>query len=116
MPSVANTAELIEPALLPAGEVRIAHTAIDVQGASDNPGNGQKQVLEVLRANNKLRLPEGEPDAPTNTRDRTALKKGTITTGSLRAEFRRDPALPILIGKDIFLKAIRRGIELGEYV
>jgi hypothetical protein len=34
----------------------------------------------------------------------------------MRAEFRRDPALPILVGDDLFVKAIRRGIELGEYV
>jgi len=116
MADVANTAELIEPALLPAGEVRIAHTAIDLQSASDESGNGQKQLIEFLPANNKLRLPEDEPDAPTYIRDRTPLKKGTLTTGSLRAEFRGDPALPILIGNDIFLKAIRRGIELGVYV
>jgi hypothetical protein len=96
--------------------VDLAHTAIDVQTASDKPGNGQKQVVEVLRANNKLRLPEDEPDSPTYIRDRTLLKKGTITTASLRAEFRRDPALPILVGDDVFVKAIRRGIELGEYV
>ena len=94
----------------------LAHTAIDVQGASEKPGLGQKQVIEVLRANNKLRLPEDEPDSPTYIRDRTPLKKGTITTAALRAEFRRDPALPILVGDDCFVKGIRRGIELGEYV
>lgn len=97
-------------------DVDLAHTAIDVQTASDKPGNGQKQVVEVLRANNKLRLPEDEPDSPTYIRDRTPLKKGTITTATLRAEFRRDPALPILVGDDLFVKAVRRGIELGEYV
>jgi len=73
----------------------LAPTAIDVQGASEKPGQGQKQVIEILLANNKLRLPEDEPDAPTYIRDRTPLKKGTITTAALRAEFRRDPALPI---------------------
>ena len=94
----------------------LAHSAIDVQTASDKPGQGQKQVIEVLRANNKLRLPEDEPDSPTYIRDRTPLKKGTITVAALRAEFRRDPALPILVGDDCFVKGIRRGIELGEYV
>ncbi|WP_295440516.1 DUF499 domain-containing protein [uncultured Thiodictyon sp.] len=95
----------------------LAHSAIDVQGASEKPGVGQKQVIEILRANNKLRLPEDEPDSPTYIRDRTPLKKGTITTAAaLRAEFRRDPALPILVGDDCFVKGIRRGIELGEYV
>lgn len=97
-------------------EVDLAHTAIEVQTASEKPGNGQKPVVEVLRANHKLRLPEDESDSPTYIRDRTPLKKGTITTASLCAEFRRDPALPILVGDDPFVKAIRRGIELGEYV
>jgi hypothetical protein len=97
-------------------DLDLAHSAIDVQTASDKPGQGQKQVVEVLRANNKLRLPEDEPDSPTYIRDRTPLKKGTITTGALRAEFRRDPALPILVGDDCFVKGIRRGIEQGEYV
>jgi hypothetical protein len=94
----------------------LAHSAIEVQAASDKPGQGQKQVVEVLRANNKLRLPEDEPDSPTYIRDRTPLKKGSITTAALRAEFRRDPALPILVANDCFVKGIRRGIELGEYV
>ena len=49
-------------------------------------------------------------------RDRTPLKKGEITTLALRDEFRRDPALPILIGDDIFVRGVRRGIEQGEYV
>ena len=49
-------------------------------------------------------------------RDRTPLKKGQITTRMLRDEFRRDPALPILIGDDIFIRGIRRGVERGEYV
>lgn len=94
----------------------LAHSAIEVQAASDKPGQGQKQVIQVLRANNKLRLPEDEPDSPTYIRDRTPLKKGSITTAALRAEFRRDPTLPILVGNDCFVKGIRRGIELGEYI
>lgn len=97
-------------------EVDLAHTAIDAQSASEKPGDGQKQVVRALRDNNKLRLPEDEPDSPTYIRDRTPLKKGTMTTAALRAEFRRDPALPILVGDDVFVKGVRRGIELGEYV
>jgi hypothetical protein len=97
-------------------DLDLAHSAIDVQSASDKPGQGQKQVVEVLRANNKLRLPEDEPDSPTYIRDRTPLKKGTVTTAALRAEFRRDPGLPILVGDDCFVKGIRRGIEGGEFV
>ena len=34
----------------------------------------------------------------------------------MRDEFRRDPALPILVENDTFIKAIHRGVEQGEYV
>jgi hypothetical protein len=39
-----------------------------------------------------------------------------MTTAALRDEFRRDPNLPMLIGDDIFIKGIRKGIKQGEYV
>ena len=99
-----------------AGDVDLAHSAIDVHSTSDQPGAGQRQIERSLRDLGKLRLPEDEPDSPAYVRDRTPLKKGEITTLALREEFRRDPALPILIGDDIFIRGVRRGIEQGEYV
>ena len=99
-----------------ASDVELAHSAIDVHSASDQPGAGQRQIVRALRDLNKLRLSEDEPDSPAYVRDRTPLKKGQITTLALRDEFRRDPALPILIGDDIFIRGVRRGIEQGEYV
>ena len=99
-----------------AGDVDLAHTAIDVHSASDRPGAGQRQIARALRDLKKLRLSEDEPDSPTYVRDRTPLRKGQMTTLALRDEFRRDPALPMLMGKDIFIRGIRRGIENGDYV
>ena len=99
-----------------ASGVDLAHSAIDMHSASDQPGAGQRQIERALRDLRKLRLPEDEPDSPAYVRDRTPLKKGEITTMALRDEFRRDPALPILIGDDIFVRGLRRGIEQGEYV
>ena len=101
---------------LGASDADLAHTAIDIQSASEQPGAGQQQVVRVLRDLRKLRLPEDEPDSPTYVRDRTPLKRGEITTLSLRNEFRRDPALPILIGDNLFIRGVRRGIEQGAYV
>ena len=99
-----------------ASEVDLAHSAIDIQSTSDQPGAGQHQIVRALRDLNKLRLSEDEPDSPAYVRDRTPLKKGQIATLALRDEFRRDPALPILIGDDLFIRGLRRGIEQGEYV
>ena len=99
-----------------ASDVDLAHSAIDVHSTSDQPGVGQLQIVRALRELNKLRMSEDEPDSPAYVRDRTPLKKGQITTLGLRDEFRRDPALPILIGDDIFIRGVRRGIEQGEYV
>ncbi len=98
------------------GTVDLAHTAMELPSVSDTPGSGQQQIVRALRELNKLRLAEDEPDSPAYVRDRTPLKKGQITTLALRDEFRRDPGLPILIGDDIFLRGIRRGVEQGDYI
>lgn len=97
-------------------EVDLAHTVVDVQTASNRPGDGQKQVVTQLQNINKLRLSSDQPDSPTYVRDRTPLKKGQITTAKLRSEFREDPTLPMLVGDDIFVRGIRVGIEQGEYI
>ena len=99
-----------------ASGVDLAHSALDMQSTSDQPGAGQQQVVRALRDLRKLRAAEDEPDSPAYVRDRTPLKKGQITTLALRDEFRRDPALPILIGDDVFVRGVRRGIEQGDYV
>ena len=99
-----------------ASRVDLAHTAIDIHSTSDQPGAGQQQIVRALRDLNKLRLSEDEPDSPAYVRDRTPLKKGQITTLALRDEFRLDPALPILIGDNVFIRGVRRGVEQSEYV
>ena len=97
-------------------DVNLAHSALDIHSTSDQPGAGQRHIARVLTDLNKLRYPEDEPDSPAYVRDRTPLKKGEITTLALRNEFRRDPGLPILIGDDVFVRGVRRGVEQGEYV
>ena len=97
-------------------EVDLAHTALDVHATGNHPGEGQRALTLALQDLNKLRLPGDEPDSPTYIRDRTPLRKGQITVAALRDEFRRDPALPILIEDDTFRKAIYRGVEQGEYI
>ncbi len=99
-----------------ASDVDLAHTAIETHSASDRPGEGQRQIVRALRDLGKLRLSEDEPDSPAYVRDRTPLRKGQISALSLREEFRRDPALPMLVGDDIFVRGVRRGVEQGEYV
>lgn len=98
------------------GSIALAHAVIDIQNASEKPGAGQVQVVRQLRSQNKLRADGDEPDSPSYIRDRTPLKKGQMTAKALRDEFRRDPALPILLSDDIFVKAIRKGIEDGIYI
>ena len=64
--------------------VDLAHSAIDMHSASDQPGAGQQQIARALRDLGKLRLSEDEPDSPAYVRDRTPLKKGQMTTLALR--------------------------------
>jgi hypothetical protein len=94
----------------------LAHTAIDLPATSAQPGAGQQQVVRALRDLGKLRLAEDDPDSPTYVRDRTPLRNGQMTTLALREEFRRNPALPIMSGDDIFIRGVRRGVEQGDYV
>ncbi|HUY37642.1 MAG TPA: hypothetical protein VMV13_02370, partial [Candidatus Binataceae bacterium] len=70
----------------------------------------------TLREQKKLRTRDDEPDAPAYIRDRTPLRKGQMTTLALRNEFRKDPALPILLGDEVFIHAIRKGVEDSVYV
>lgn len=94
----------------------LAHTVVDIQTASDRPGDGQKQVVTQLQNVNKLRMASDQPDSPVYVRDRTPLKKGQITTAVLRGEFRQDASLPILVGDEVFIKGIRQGIDQGDYI
>lgn len=96
--------------------VDLAHAAIEVHTTSQTPGDGQKHVVQVLRESKKLRLGEDDPDSPSYVRDRTPLRKGMITTLELRREFYRDPALPMLVGDEVFKRGIRQGIESGDYI
>ena len=96
--------------------VDLAHSALDMHSVSQKPGAGQEEIVRALRDQGKLRLSEDEPDSPAYIRDRTALKRGELTTYALRDEFRRDPALPILIGDDIFRRGVLRGVDSGEYI
>ena len=96
--------------------VSLAHTAIDIHSASDQPGAGQRHIVRALRELRKLRLADDEPDAPVYVRDRTPLKQGQMTTLALRDEFRRNPALPMLIGNDTFIRGIREGVKRGDCV
>ena len=96
--------------------VTLAHTAIDIHSAADQLGVGQRHIERALRELQKLRLPEDALDTPVYVRDRTPLRKGQMTTLALRDEFRRDPARPMLIGEDTFIRGIRTGVERGDYV
>ena len=85
------------------------------RSTSANPDIGQRQIVRVLRDMNELRLKDDEPDSPVFIRERTSLKKGRIGTAQLRDEYRRNPALPMLVGDDVFHKGIRNGIEQREF-
>ncbi|NDY57379.1 DUF499 domain-containing protein [Desulfovibrio sulfodismutans] len=97
-------------------DIDLAYTVIDVQNAGANPGDGQRQVSRVLHDMKKLRLAEDQPDSASYMRDRTSLRSGRISTAKFRDEFRRNPTLPMLVGDDVFIRGIRQGVELGEYV
>ena len=101
---------------LDGASVDLAHTAFDLPSVSERPGNGQQEIVKALMDNQKLLPPNSDPPAPNYVRDQTPLKKGQISTAELRAEFRKDPRFPIMLGDDSFIKMVRLGIEQGIYV
>jgi len=98
------------------GGSSLGHAAMDFQRASEQPGSGQRAVQARLQDQRKVKVEGDLPDAPSFIRDRTPLKKGQISTAALREEYRRDPALPILLSEGIFTRSIQKGIEDGIFV
>ncbi|OQB37303.1 MAG: hypothetical protein BWY09_01641 [Candidatus Hydrogenedentes bacterium ADurb.Bin179] len=99
------------------GEARLGHTTIELQNASDSPGNGQQHIKRALRDQKKLLASGDEPDAPSYVRDQTPLKtKGQITTLELRNEFRRAPNLSILLDDDPLIRCIQLGIAHDVFI
>lgn len=99
------------------GGITLGLATIDQHSASERPGSGQVQIVRQLSSIGKLKSPEDQPDQPAFIRDRTQLKRtGQMTAADLRAEFRRDPALPIHIGDSPFQKLVIKGITDGVFV
>lgn len=99
------------------GSVTLDLATIDQASASERPGSGQVQIVRQLASIGKLKAAEDQPDQPSYIRDRTPLKRnGQMTAADLRAEFRRDPALPMHVGDDPFKKLVIKGINDGIYV
>ena len=99
------------------GTVSLDLATIDQHSASERPGSGQTQIVRQLSEIGKLRASDDQPDQPAYIRDRTPLKRtGQMTAADLRAEFRRDPSLPMHVGDDPFKKLVIKGINDGIFV
>jgi hypothetical protein len=99
------------------GSVPLAHTVIELSNASDQPGDGQRHIVRLLRDQQKLLADTDQPNAAGYVRDQTPLKvKGNISTLELRNEFRRAPKLSILLGDEPLIACIREGIDQGVFI
>jgi len=110
---------LFYPSNVPIGSsgAKLGHTTIELQNASDSPGNGQLHIKRALRAQKKLLSGSDQPDAPAYVRDQTPLKtKGQINTQELRNEFRKAPNLSILLDDDPLLACIQLGIDQQVFI
>lgn len=96
--------------------VDLGHVAFDVAAASEKPGAGQSRVLAALGDHQKLVRPGDPPLAGAYIRDKTPLKLRPLSSEELRNEFRKDPALPILLTEGSFIELLRKGINEGLYV
>ncbi|MBL8783338.1 MAG: DUF499 domain-containing protein [Deltaproteobacteria bacterium] len=96
--------------------VELGHVAFDVASASEKPGAGQARVLAALSDHQKLVRPGDPPLAAAYIRDKTPLRLRPLSSEDLRNEFRKDPALPILLNDSSFIELLRKGISEGLYV
>ncbi|MFY9340948.1 MAG: DUF499 domain-containing protein [Planctomycetota bacterium] len=99
------------------GDVKLAHTSVEIPSASDTPGNGQVFVKRALREQKKLLVHGDTPDAPTFVRDQTPLRtRGESSTGELRMEYRRAPGLSLLLDDSPLTQCIQAGIDGGQFI
>ena len=102
---------------LAGSDAQLGHTVIELQNASDSPGNGQVHIRRALQEQKKLLESGDPPDAPAYVRDQTPLKtKGQITTADLRNEFRKAPKLSILMDDDPLIRCVRVGIDTNVFI
>ncbi|NLX59557.1 MAG: ATP-binding protein [Phycisphaerae bacterium] len=102
---------------LAGSDAQLGHTVIELQNASDSPGNGQVHIRRALQEQKKLLMSGDPPDAPAYVRDQTPLKtKGQITTVELRNEFRKAPKLSILMDDDPLIRCVRVGIDTNVFI
>lgn len=101
---------------IPDAGIDLGHVAFDVAAASEKPGSGQARVLAALGDHQKLVRATDPPLAGAYIRDKTPLKHRPLSTEELRNEFRKDPALPILLSDSSFIEFLRKGISDGLFV
>jgi hypothetical protein len=102
---------------MPGTNLPLGHTMIELSGAGDSPGNGQRQVIRVLHEQGKLREATDEPEAPGFVAKETGLRqRGEMTTAQFEMEFRRAPKLSILLHQTPLFECIRRGIAQSIFV
>jgi hypothetical protein len=73
-------------------------------------------TLELAHPLGELPLGADEPDFPVIAQDRTPPKRESITTAEPRQPLFDDNVLPMLVGDDVFLKLVRKGVEQGAFV
>ena len=99
-------------AYYPAKDDCLDYTTMDWQKSG-----GQRTLIENLHSVQKIRTDEDQPDLPESLIDRVSgLKSGEITTLDFRNEFYRAPALPMLVGDQVFSAGILLGIKSGVFV
>jgi hypothetical protein len=97
--------------------IPLGHASIETHTAAERPGEGQQQVLKTLREASKIIGSGEDPPSPRFVRDKTpALTRAPMSTADLRAEFRRNPTLWMLLGDDPFIALVRKGLQERVFV
>jgi hypothetical protein len=96
--------------------VQLKHVVIDRPTSSNKPGDGQYQIRETLKRDNKIQEDDSEGDSPTYVVSKTMGGRGSISTLGLKNEYRKSPHLSMLFSDNPLIAMIQRGIRDGVFV
>lgn len=103
---------LFYPAVSAIDDAGLAHLAMQRDATAAEPGIGQRSIIRTLAEYGKTVSPGDPPPNPEPTLGRTPLwNSGSISTGELREEFRRNRRLPMLFGDDPFIALIKAAVQ-----
>ena len=96
--------------------VQLKHILIEKPTSANRPGDGQFQVLETLRRENKIQEEGSIGDSPTYVESKIFGGRNEISLQGLKNEFRKSPYLSMLFSDSPLINMVQNGIRSGVFI